>query len=84
AICCNGTYLYDYQAKTVLDADPMPVDKALQLIDLLDEHQIHGYVLTIQAEVSFRLFYFYYLALFFKHLLWIDNQRPITQHTGTV
>lgn len=42
------------------------------------------YVLTIQAEVSFRLFYFYYLALFFKHLLWIDNQRPITQHTGTV
>ncbi|ESF80504.1 pyridoxal phosphate (PLP) phosphatase [Salmonella enterica subsp. enterica serovar Paratyphi B str. ATCC 51962] len=42
AICCNGTYLYDYQAKTVLDADPMPVDKALQLIDLLDEHQIHG------------------------------------------
>ncbi|EAA7633903.1 pyridoxal phosphatase [Salmonella enterica] len=42
AICCNGTYLYDYQAKNVLDADPMPVDKALQLIDLLDEHQIHG------------------------------------------
>ncbi|WP_171839790.1 HAD hydrolase family protein, partial [Listeria monocytogenes] len=42
AICCNGTYLYDYQAKTVLDADPMPVDKALQLIDLLDEHRIHG------------------------------------------
>lgn len=42
------------------------------------------YVLTIQAEVSFRLFYFYYHALFFKHLLWIDNQRPITQHTGTV
>lgn len=42
AICCNGTYLYDYQAKTVLDADPMPVDKALQLIGLLDEHQIHG------------------------------------------
>lgn len=42
AICCNGTYLYDYKTKNVLDADPMPVDKALQLIDLLDEHQIHG------------------------------------------
>ena len=42
AICCNGTYLYDYQAKKVLDADPMPVEKAQQLISLLDEHQIHG------------------------------------------
>jgi Cof subfamily protein (haloacid dehalogenase superfamily) len=42
AICCNGTYLYDYQAKKVLEADPMPVDKALKVIDLLNEHSIHG------------------------------------------
>lgn len=42
AICCNGTYLYDYQAKKVLQADPLPVPQALQLIDLLDEHAIHG------------------------------------------
>ncbi len=34
AICCNGTYLYDYHAKTVLEADPMPVNKALQLIEM--------------------------------------------------
>ncbi|MEO3989452.1 pyridoxal phosphatase [Pseudocitrobacter cyperus] len=42
AICCNGTYLYDYHARTVLEADPMPVDKAQQLITMLDEYQIHG------------------------------------------
>lgn len=42
AICCNGTYLYDYQAKKVLQSDPLPVDQALQLIDLLEAHQIHG------------------------------------------
>ena len=42
AICCNGTYLYDYQAKKVLESDPLPVDSALQLIDLLDEHDVHG------------------------------------------
>ena len=42
AICCNGTYLYDYQAKKVLESDPLPVDRALQLIDLLDEHDVHG------------------------------------------
>ena len=42
AICCNGTYLYDYQAKKVLTSDPLPVPQALQLIDLLDELAIHG------------------------------------------
>lgn len=42
AICCNGTYLYDYQAKKVLESEPLPVDRALQLIDLLDEHDVHG------------------------------------------
>lgn len=34
--------MYDYQAKKVLESDPLPVDRALQLIDLLDEHDVHG------------------------------------------
>lgn len=42
AICCNGTYLHDYHAKKVLEADPMPVDKALSLTNMLAEHDIHG------------------------------------------
>ncbi|XTZ37177.1 pyridoxal phosphatase [Salmonella enterica] len=42
AICCNGTYLYDYHAKKVLAADPLPVPQAQQLITLLDENEIHG------------------------------------------
>lgn len=42
AICCNGTYLYDYHAKKVLEADPLSQEKALQLISLLDEYQVHG------------------------------------------
>jgi len=42
AICCNGTYLYDYHAKKVLSADPLPVSQAQQLIALLDEHAVHG------------------------------------------
>ena len=33
AICCNGTYLYDYHAKKVLAADPMPVEQARQTAD---------------------------------------------------
>lgn len=42
AICCNGTYLYDYQAKKVLESDPLPAEAALKVIALLEEHQIHG------------------------------------------
>ncbi len=42
AICCNGTYLYDYHAKKVLTADPLPVALALQLIEMLNSHQVHG------------------------------------------
>jgi len=42
AICCNGTYSYDYHAKKVIEADPLPVTQALQLIDMLNEHQVHA------------------------------------------
>lgn len=42
AICCNGTYLYDYHAKNVLAANPMPAVEAQQLIDVLEQHQVHG------------------------------------------
>jgi Cof subfamily protein (haloacid dehalogenase superfamily) len=42
AICCNGTYLYDYQAKKVLAADPMDKQHALRVLELLDEYHIHG------------------------------------------
>ncbi|MBK5013542.1 pyridoxal phosphatase [Pantoea vagans] len=42
AICCNGTYLYDYQAKQVLASDPLDPQLALQVIERLDQQQIHG------------------------------------------
>ncbi|EPR1414798.1 pyridoxal phosphatase [Citrobacter koseri] len=50
-VCINITHLYDYQAKNVLEADPLPVDQALQLIDLLDAHQIHGLMYVDDAMV---------------------------------
>lgn len=42
AICCNGTYLYDYHARKVLEGDPLPLEKAQALLGMLDEHAIHG------------------------------------------
>ena len=42
AICCNGTYLYDYQAKKVLASDPLANEQAQQVIEMLDRQAIHG------------------------------------------
>lgn len=42
AICCNGTYLYDYHAKKLLQADPLSQQQALRVIEMLDEEAIHG------------------------------------------
>lgn len=42
AICCNGTYLYDYQAKKVLSADPLSHQQAHDMLSLLTEYQVHG------------------------------------------
>lgn len=38
----HSIHLYDYHAKKVLESDPMPVDKALSLTEMLKEHDIHG------------------------------------------
>ena len=51
AICCNGTYLYDYQAEKVLESDPLPVDQALQLIDMLNGHKVHALMYVDDAMV---------------------------------
>lgn len=42
AICCNGTYLYDYAAKKVLASDPLEKSQATRVIEMLDEENIHG------------------------------------------
>ncbi|RWR02173.1 pyridoxal phosphate phosphatase [[Pantoea] beijingensis] len=42
AICCNGTYLYDYHAKKVLASDPLRKSQAQRVIQMLDEQAIHG------------------------------------------
>ena len=40
AICCNGTYLYDYPGKKVLSADPMSVSESRQLLGRLAQTDI--------------------------------------------
>lgn len=42
AICCNGTYLYDYHGKKVLSADPLSLHQALQIIEMMNEFNLRG------------------------------------------
>lgn len=42
AICCNGTYLYDYRAQKTLHANPLTAQQAKSVIALLEQHAIHG------------------------------------------
>ncbi len=42
AICCNGTYLYDYQQKQVLENDPMSVEQTEKVIQRLADEGIKG------------------------------------------
>ncbi|MGJ0624155.1 pyridoxal phosphatase [Xenorhabdus bovienii] len=40
AICCNGTYSYDYHAKKVLDSNPLSTQEAVQVLSYLQETEI--------------------------------------------
>ncbi len=42
AICCNGTYLYDYQARSVLASNPLTAAQAHQVLKRLNDADIHG------------------------------------------
>ncbi|AHG21653.1 pyridoxal phosphate phosphatase [Chania multitudinisentens RB-25] len=42
AICCNGTYLYDFQQKKVLAADPLAKDQARVVLQMLKQSHIHS------------------------------------------
>lgn len=41
-ICCNGTYLYDYQQDKVLACDPLPKSQVKQALNMLSQSDIYG------------------------------------------
>lgn len=42
AICCNGTYLYDYSARRVSAVHPLDKTQTLTVLNLLDQYDVHG------------------------------------------
>jgi hypothetical protein len=41
-VCCNGTYLYDFNRKKVLNSDPLHKDQAIDILNILDSYAMHG------------------------------------------
>lgn len=51
AICCNGTYLYDYPAKRVIAANPLEKAQAKRVLELLGQYGIHGLIYVDDAMI---------------------------------
>ncbi|MWP46157.1 pyridoxal phosphatase [Gilliamella sp. Pas-s27] len=47
-ICCNGSYLYDFENHQTFAAKPMTKDQAKRLLQLVKEYKIHTLIYTDQ------------------------------------
>lgn len=48
AICCNGSYLYDFNKCIAFDANPLTKTQAKTLLNLVNEYNIHTLIYTDQ------------------------------------
>ncbi|OKP04847.1 pyridoxal phosphatase [Xenorhabdus eapokensis] len=80
AICCNGTYSYDYHAKKVLASDPLSIHEASQALAYLQDTEIQHLMYVDDAI----LYQFPHTVA--RTLAWSDSlpeyQRPNLQQTG--
>jgi Cof subfamily protein (haloacid dehalogenase superfamily) len=49
AICCNGTYVYDFNASQVIVGDPMTKDQARHMLEICRRHGVHCLVYSKEA-----------------------------------
>ncbi|MDR5615839.1 pyridoxal phosphatase [Arsenophonus sp.] len=75
AICCNGTYLYDYHAKKVLESDPLSAAEATKVVAYLQGTDINHLMYVDDA-----MLYQQHNDAIERTLKWADslpeNQRP--------
>lgn len=48
-ICCNGTYLYDFQKDRVVDGAPLTQSQARQVLEIMDDDAINMLMYTTDA-----------------------------------
>lgn len=78
AICCNGTYLYDYQGKTVLESDPLTIKETREVLDLIKQTDIHHLVYADDAMLYDQL-----SSPVQRSLNWADT-LPVSQRPNLV
>lgn len=83
AICCNGTYLYDYHAKKVLSSDPLSHQQAHAVVKLLAKHQVHGLMYVDDA-----MLYQHDVGHVERTRKWAstlpEEQRPVFLHVASL
>ena len=83
AICCNGTYIYDYHAKKVLDSNPLRPQQAVQVLQLLEQTHIHGLMYVDDA-----MLYQHTNGHVVRSLNWAESlppaQRPTLLHVDSL
>lgn len=83
AICCNGTYLYDFQQKKVLAADPLAKAQAKQVLQMLKQTDIHGLMYVDDA-----MLYQEPSGHVIRSLAWAEtlpaSQRPTLLQVGSL
>ena len=75
AICCNGTYLYDYQTGQTAEANPLTPAQAKSVLQRLQQFDIHGLMYADDA-----MFYQHITGHITRTQAWAENlpesQRP--------
>ncbi|MBF1994532.1 pyridoxal phosphatase [Serratia symbiotica] len=83
AICCNGTYLYDFQQKKVLAADPLPQDQARLVLQMLKQSDINALMYVDDA-----MLYQVPSSNVIRSLAWAETlpkaQRPTLQQVNSL
>ncbi|WON76026.1 pyridoxal phosphatase [Serratia sp. UGAL515B_01] len=83
AICCNGTYLYDFEQKKVLAADPLAKEQAKLVLQMLKQNNIHGLMYVDDA-----MLYQQTNGHVTRSLAWAETlplaQRPILQQVSSL
>jgi Cof subfamily protein (haloacid dehalogenase superfamily) len=49
ALCCNGTYMYDFSQQQVMKSNPLTLPQSLRVIELLKEYNVHSLMYTDSA-----------------------------------
>ncbi|MCC8457496.1 MULTISPECIES: pyridoxal phosphatase [Photorhabdus] len=82
AICCNGTYLYDYHEKKVLASDPLSSQEAIKVLSHLKNTDIHRLMYVDDAMLYEEPYDTVVRTIKWSETL-PESQRPTMRHVNS-